>query len=192
MRFVERFKNQLLWLDVSSLLVLAVFIGKYRSEQSKKEMIQQHFGESKYQIRQVSQNKWIVKKPTEDLLYLGNGYGYNGEIEVLVQVDKDSLIRKIFIASHQETPSYFNKIIGKHFFEQFRGKKVARFLTNKPVNAVSGATITSNAIIEATKNGYAQVENISISETKYPLFGMLEIIVLYLFVAGIVMSKIKN
>jgi len=195
MRFVERFKNQLTWIVVTSLIVLAVFIGKNRSEQSKQEIIQQYYLESKYQIRQVNQNKWIIydiSDHNENLLYLGKAYGYNGEVEVLFEVDKDSLIQKTFPASHQETPSYFDKIIEKHFFEQFQGKKVAGFLKNKPVNAVSGATITSNAIIQATKNGYAQGENISVTETKYPLFGMLEIIVSYLFVAGIVMSKIKS
>jgi Na+-translocating ferredoxin:NAD+ oxidoreductase RnfG subunit len=195
MRFIDRFKNQLIWLGVSTLIVAAVFIGKTRSEQSKQELIQQHFLESQYQIQQVKQNKWFVYDPEiqiENLLYLGKAYGYNGEIEVFVQVDKDSLIQKIFSISHQETPSYYDKIIKKHFFEQFQGKKVAQFLTNKPVNAVSGATITSNAIIEATKNGYAHGENISISETKYQIFGILELIVLFLFTAGILISKLKS
>lgn len=192
MRFFERLKNQLIWFGVTSLIVVAVFIGKTRSEHSKQELIQQHFLESGYQIRQVNQNKWIVKSRQECLLYLGKAYGYNGEIEVLAQVDKDSLIQKIFPVSHQETPSYYDKIITKHFFEQFQGKKVARFLTNKPVSAVSGATITSNAIIEATKSGYAHGENISISEKKYPLFGMLEVIILFLFTAGILLSKLKS
>lgn len=195
MHLLKRLRNQFIWVVVTSLVVTAAFNGRNQSQKSKQEVVQQYFLESNYQIDPENANKWRVydvSTQMENLIYLGKAYGYNGEIELLVQVDKDSLIRKIIPTNHQETPSYFDKIIKNHFFEQFQGKNVARIFSNKSVSAISGATITSNAMIEAIKIGYAHGENISITKARYPLLGMLELIVLYLFSAGILLSKIKS
>lgn len=191
MRFVIKFRNQLLWLVITLLITLAVFMGKSRSEQSVIQLLQSNLSEYDLDLRPVNNNKWIAEG-NNGILYLGSGLGYNGEVKVIIHVDSDGTIKKILPVYHQETPSYFKKIEKKLFFEHFTGKNISDFQKKQSVDVISGATITSNAIIDAVKTGYAEGENIQLTQNRVPVFGLLEMIIIYLFITGWLIVKIKN
>ncbi len=74
--------------------------------------------------------------------------GYSSEIVTMVGVDKDGLISRIKILSQNETPGIGTRIIEALWFqEQFSGEK-SDDLSNG-VQAITGATITSRAVIDS-------------------------------------------
>jgi electron transport complex protein RnfG len=85
--------------------------------------------------------------------------GYGGDINLMVGVDKGGKITGVRIAKHSETPGLGSKAADKKFLSQFDGiipaerLKVIKGQKNKPeeVNAVSGATVSSRAIVEAVQ-----------------------------------------
>ncbi|MFH0941123.1 MAG: RnfABCDGE type electron transport complex subunit G [Candidatus Omnitrophota bacterium] len=82
--------------------------------------------------------------------------GYSGEIVTMVGVDKAGLISRIKILSQNETPGIGTRIIEALWFEeQFRGKN-ADDLSNG-VQVITGATITSRAVIDSIKEKAKEV-----------------------------------
>ncbi len=76
--------------------------------------------------------------------------GYSSEIVTLVGLDQTGLISRIKILSQNETPGLGTKIIDLAWFcEQFVGKKPDDL--NKEVQVITGATITSRAVIDPIK-----------------------------------------
>lgn len=69
--------------------------------------------------------------------------GYIGNTSLAVQIDSMAVITSVQIIKSQDTPFYVNKIKSAHFFMQFTG--INSF---DNIKTVTGATITSRAIIE--------------------------------------------
>lgn len=97
--------------------------------------------------------------------------GYGGEVEFIVGIDKSFAITGIKIVNMSETPGLGAKAGEEKFTSQFEGKDASNGLSviksgspsNSEILAISGATVTSNAIkagvnaaIEAVKGGIAQ------------------------------------
>jgi urocanate reductase len=77
-------------------------------------------------------------------VYTGIGQGMHGEIVVQVICERNR-ITKIDILQHHETPMISDSACSEIPFEIIRDQKV-------DVDAVSGATYTSNGIKEAVRN----------------------------------------
>jgi len=74
--------------------------------------------------------------------------GYSSEIATLVGVDQAGVISRVKILSQNETPGLGTRIIEALWFqEQFRGKKSDNL--SNGVQAITGATITSRAVISS-------------------------------------------
>ncbi len=110
-----------------------------------------------------------IKSKTVNLVYdekgeflgyctLGEGFGYQGKIKVLVCVDKDfKKILGIDVIEHSETPGLGAKIAQKDFRDQFKGlrpdiqiklNKKKSVLENNEIQAISGATISSESMVK--------------------------------------------
>ncbi len=91
--------------------------------------------------------------------------GYSSEIVLVVGVDKDLVITGVKVLSQNETPGlgtritevkYGSKTGRPWFLEQFWGKG----LEDLPeVKTISGATISSSAVIRAVKNGLERLKS---------------------------------
>lgn len=83
----------------------------------------------------------------DDGVYYGSGAGYNGNIKVQVNVSSGK-ISNVSVISHNET---------KGFYETAFSKVPAAIVSSKSTNVdtVSGATHSSNGIINAVKNALA-------------------------------------
>lgn len=80
----------------------------------------------------------------KDGLYTGTGTGFGGEIKVNVRIKKGKINKIIIVSAGLETPSYFDK-----------AKDIIDIMIKKQstdVDAVSGATYSSNGIKEAVNN----------------------------------------
>lgn len=89
-------------------------------------------------------------KNIKDGIYEGVGQGNSGEIRVRVEI-KDQQIRSIDILDHNETKGVSDPIM------EGIPKSIIKHQTYN-VDAITGATITSNGIKEAVKNALEKVE----------------------------------
>lgn len=80
--------------------------------------------------------------------------GYGGPVPLLIHVSKDGVVAAIEAEPNAETPDFFNQ--AKSLLTRWQGKTVdgAMAETDK-VDAVSGATFSSNAIIANMQRGLA-------------------------------------
>lgn len=85
-------------------------------------------------------------KPLKNGTYSALAQGYGGEFKVEV-VFKDDVISDIYVKEHNETPS-----IGGVAIEQMIAKMKEK--NTYQVDIVTGATRTSNAMIDAVKSVY--------------------------------------
>jgi len=74
--------------------------------------------------------------------------GFTDQINILFSMDQDGNILKLRVISHKETPYYFRLIRGSGFLDRLIGKN---FNELSEIKAVSGATISSKAILEDLK-----------------------------------------
>lgn len=81
--------------------------------------------------------------------YTGTGNGRNGELQANVTIDGDGVITEITVGENQETPA-----IAGYAIDQMPALIVENQTLN--VDCVSGATMTSNAILGAVKDALSQ------------------------------------
>ncbi len=76
--------------------------------------------------------------------------GFLGATPLKIYIQKNKVV-KIEAMKNQETPKYFLKV-KKHLLDKWNGKKV-KDAKNMKVDAVTGATYSSKAVIENVKLG---------------------------------------
>ena len=86
-------------------------------------------------------------------------YGYGGEVKVITGINRNGEITGIDILSHSETPGLGANAENPEFTSQFVGKTanigVSRGKAEgNEINAMSGATITSNAVTQAVNAAF--------------------------------------
>lgn len=78
--------------------------------------------------------------------------GYGGPVPLRIHVSKDGVVEEIEALPNAETPDFFDS--AKTLLQKWQGKAVDEALAEK-VDGVSGATFSSNAIIENVHRGLA-------------------------------------
>jgi electron transport complex protein RnfG len=100
---------------------------------------------------------WVIKS---------SGQGYADEIELLVGVNANAdTITGLFVLGQKETPGLGNKVIETQWRGQFIGKPAANTLVvtksgasaPEEIDAVTGATISSNAVVQIVNTALADV-----------------------------------
>ena len=85
-------------------------------------------------------------------------HGYGGQIEVIVGIRSDGIISGVRVSKLSETPGLGANAVNPEFYEQFGGKdsskaigvsKIADNSAENDIVAISGATVTSNAVTGA-------------------------------------------
>lgn len=96
---------------------------------------------------------------------LGKGItGYAGPTPVEITI-KDDKIQKITPLSNQETPEFFGALRNSDLFESLDGKSLQEALNTK-IDGISGATYSSNAVIDNIKMGIGYAADDSHKPTK--------------------------
>ena len=86
--------------------------------------------------------------------------GYGGTVEVIVGISSEGVIQGVNIGNHSETPGLGSKAADPAFKDQFIQKSSESLLTvvkgkvnsNSDIAAISGATITSNAVTQGVNS----------------------------------------
>ena len=82
--------------------------------------------------------------------------GYGGKMRVLVGALPDGTVAGVRILSHGETPGLGARVTEEAFLEQFRGKELGGVVLKKDggeIEGVTGATISSRAVVRAVRSG---------------------------------------
>jgi len=100
---------------------------------------------------------WVIKS---------SGQGYADKIELLVGLDTTAeTISGLFVLDQKETPGLGNKVIETQWRGQFIGKQTGSALSvtksgasaSDEIDAVTGATISSNAVVQIVNTTLADV-----------------------------------
>ena len=107
------------------------------------------------------------KANTTQVIYTGDiakkVVGYNGPVPLNITI-KDGVITNIDVLENQETPSYLKRAKDK-VLPQYIGKTVAEAKKLKP-DIATGATYTSNALIQNIQMGLDKVKSTSTTKKK--------------------------
>jgi electron transport complex protein RnfG len=90
------------------------------------------------------------------------GKGYAGAIQMLAGVTPDGKVIDYKVLKHAETPGLGDKMVEPKFRKQFAGKtpndlEVVKVPTDKNIQALTGATITSRAVTKGVKEAVEAV-----------------------------------
>lgn len=103
------------------------------------------------------ENEIYIIYSTEDKVsyaFVAVGKGYGGEIDILVGLEDENTLKGISIISQVETPGLGNRITESYFTDQFAGlsaDEVARRRDGGQVDTITGATMSSSAVIKAVR-----------------------------------------
>ena len=186
--------NWFLLAGIAGLILFAGWIGRINHQADKNRHLQQYFSGADHTFSAVNSNKWqfwAAENELSGFIYSGTGKGYNGPLEVIIQTDTLGIILSIVSVLHSETPSYYEKLNKRGFFSGLLNKQAVDFLEGNPVDIVSGATLTSEAVVQAIRQGYAKGEGIQLE--KRPITaGATELFVIVLLLSGWFLSRMKN
>ncbi|MCR4739279.1 MAG: RnfABCDGE type electron transport complex subunit G [Lachnospiraceae bacterium] len=94
--------------------------------------------------------------------------GYGGEIDISMGVTNEGMLNGMEILSISETAGLGMKADTDEFKDQFKGKTISQFAYSKTgaekdyeIDALSGATITTNACVNAVNAGLVYCQNIA-------------------------------
>ena len=91
--------------------------------------------------------------------------GYGGNIQITVGITSDGTVNGVSILSISETAGLGMRATEPVFYEQYQGKQAEKFVVSKdggdgePIDAISGATITSRAVTGAVNAALGYYQN---------------------------------
>lgn len=86
--------------------------------------------------------------------FIAVGKGYGGDIDILVGLENKTTVKGISIVSHSETPGLGSRITESYFTNQFAGLSIDEVALKRDggeVDAITGSTISSRAVINAVR-----------------------------------------
>ena len=94
-----------------------------------------------------------------------DGEGYGGDIQITVGITADGTVNGVSILSISETAGLGMKATEPSFYEQYEGVQTDKFAVAKdggegePIDAISGATITTRAVTGAVNAALGYYQN---------------------------------
>jgi len=132
-------------------IICAYFIGQYINQPDWELELAELYPGAEIHASQTLDNVWEVTKGDETFLVgLGTDQSYGGPLTLATSVDMDGTVTSIDILNHSDTPAYIQKLKNNFYFLQFENKPVDHpFVAGEDYDAISGATLSSNAIMHA-------------------------------------------
>ncbi len=132
-------------------------------------------------------------------LILTSHYGYQSDIVMATLVSKDGQVLDARAYSQGETPSYFRKLLGASFFKKnFVNDPIEDgFSITSNVDAVSHATISSNAATRAVQAGVSYLGEHYLHTAVTPhdntmKVGLLDVLVLVMLILALIGARFSK
>lgn len=145
-----------------------------------------------FELNAISQNKpgvWTLSKDHYILStypYSTKTYGYAGNTPLFIEI-KNQKINKIVAAENDETPGFWNRVIQTNILESWNGLSLKE-VSNHNVDAVSGATYSSNSIIENVENTARNFTGLKAPSMWIKVFTIKNIACLLVLIIGILLT----
>lgn len=96
------------------------------------------------------------------IAFIAQGGGFGGTIQMMVGLDpEEEVLTGMTVLSHLETPGLGARIEEAWFKEQFVGKAIKDgFVAKEDIDAITGATISSDAVGSIIKNSIQKVYDV--------------------------------
>jgi len=124
--------------------------------------------------------------------------GYGGPMVLIVGIDSLGLVAGVRVVEQRETPIFWRMVRASEYFRGITGSRFHSIdYDYQNVVAVSGATISADAIVEGVRASVTQVAEVAF-DVRLPLpprpfeFGLLELTILVLFAAGVVGHRLRG
>ena len=157
------YKTRVQGFVVTTVAVLAVFgvlvAIEYQEPEVQPVITHRHYlpihdllGDPDFDIVDVGETRYYVVRDEENnplqAALIAERNGFNGPVYFLVILEPDHTIRSVQVLEHRESPGFGELITRASFLEQFVGlDKDSPFTVGSDVQTVSGATISSTAVI---------------------------------------------
>jgi hypothetical protein len=129
---------------------------------------------------------------------VGEASGYGGPVRMLVGVNPEGTIIGVQVVEQRETPGFFRLLPQTGYFDEFLARSVsAPLAVGKDIDAVSGATLSSEGVAEAVRRAASQVatDQLGMAVPPEPFhvgFGFPELTLLGLYAAGFFGHQTRN
>ena len=116
------------------------------------ERVTPYFSEAA-EVQTIDTSFYQVKDAEGELLgtllfsmpYTAAVKGYNGNTPLIIVLDAEGRIKQVVVLPNQETPRFAERVVEGGLYHSWDGLTVEEALA-KPVDAISGATYTSNGV----------------------------------------------
>ncbi|TAJ14445.1 FMN-binding protein [Marinilabiliaceae bacterium JC017] len=149
---------------INGLAIMSLFIAFYIGQSSNKQINQLSHSNlfETYHITRICEKDDVLKAYSNDDLvgYISTGtsQGYGGPLEVAVLADSTGAVIDVDLIHNTETHAYITKLKNKRYFDQYERKRTNdKYLIHEDIDAVSGATVSSNAIALASRKAAWQI-----------------------------------
>lgn len=125
----------------------------------------------------------------------GLGDGYGGPLTMGLAIDTTGNVKSLAVLEYRETPSFFQKVLNRGLLKKLiRGSVYDSIPNTVKVDAISGATLTSNAIFYAVDKAISEIAVQEfgvkkVAKDRKILFGLPEIILIALFLVAVLRRK---
>ncbi len=181
-------------------LVIAFVIGQIAAQPDYQAMLQQQVSDHTLtRVTEAEGGQIVFRDETAgNYVVISEAEGYGGPLVIGIRASAEGKIAEILNLRNKETPAYFDKLKKRRFFRQFAGKTVsANFLLGEDIDAVSGATVSSQGFTTAVRNAMhiAATEHFKLKPTwKQPEwnFGLGELSLIGVFALAFFVSYAKG
>lgn len=153
---------------ISGLILALTFkwtepkINNIAAENQKKAILQVLPQARRYEEMKGNNNIFIGYDTNDNevgIAFLAEGGGFQGDIKLMVGLDtKTEQLTGMTVLSHLETPGLGARIEESWFEGQFSGKSINdKFKAKEDVEAITGATISSNTVAHILKKTIPEV-----------------------------------
>ncbi len=156
---------------ISGLIIAAVYFVTYPIAVEKNEMLKEQAMKAlvadadRFEPMAEKEQWFAAKKGDNTIAYIvpGESKGYGGTIKMLVAVSADGRVVDYNILTANETPGLGDKASQDFFRDRLKRKKsedllVVKDPSNKQnVDALTGATITSSAVVKGVREAVDEV-----------------------------------
>jgi len=195
-RRLSNWNNQKLKTILIALsFVLAWFAGNQLQTKTQEEILSFYFPYWKIDKKLSAELTSLSKDGSSIYVVQSQSNGFGGPLSVILAIN-DSIISKVIVSDHKETPSYIAKVFKSELFHSFDNKNIKEVILAKP-DAISGATKSAkafiNATISASKTVAKTIYQIDVADDSKPAYkiGLAEFVIIILYCMAILSWYLK-
>lgn len=187
------------YLPAIAILAIAVWYGRSRSGPDLVPLLHEIFpGASRFEQSEGIYAAYSIENSLVGWAATGSGSGFGGPMVVLVGLDTTGNVVGGRVVEQRETPIFFRMVRAPAFFAETVGTHFTEINYNYgEIVGVTGATMSSEAIISGVRDAVTSVAgpgfNVHIPLPEKPFeFGILELIILLLFVTAVATRRFRG